>query len=261
MANAPHMPVPPGLDGIERPRRARPATRPWRPARRFALNNPYAGGTRLPDITVVMPIFMPGSAPGAGADFYVAARGHHADVGGVQPGSMPPFSHRIEEEGVMLDALPIMRGGRFLEAETHAALAAAAVAVARAGAQHRRPEGPDRRLPGGRRGGGGNDRGPWRAHRGPLHGLRAGQRGGLRPACSLRAGNRPGARTHGRRRRDRGRGAGGRRGRRGGAGLHRHEQPSARPPTSTPPPPSSTPRRSMSSAPWSTTTFRSTPGA
>ena len=56
--------------------------------------------------------------------FYVAARGHHADVGGVQPGSMPPFSHTIEEEGVMLDALPIMRDGRFLEAETRAALGA-----------------------------------------------------------------------------------------------------------------------------------------
>jgi len=56
--------------------------------------------------------------------FYVAARGHHADVGGMQPGSMPPFSKTIEDEGVMLDALPIMRGGRFLEAEIWAALAA-----------------------------------------------------------------------------------------------------------------------------------------
>ncbi|HZZ37240.1 MAG TPA: hydantoinase B/oxoprolinase family protein, partial [Caulobacteraceae bacterium] len=56
--------------------------------------------------------------------FFVAARGHHADVGGVQPGSMPPFSKTIEEEGVMLDALPVMRGGVFLEAETRAALTA-----------------------------------------------------------------------------------------------------------------------------------------
>jgi len=56
--------------------------------------------------------------------FYVAARGHHADVGGMQPGSMPPFSRTIEDEGVLLDALPIMRDGRFLEAETRAALAA-----------------------------------------------------------------------------------------------------------------------------------------
>jgi 5-oxoprolinase (ATP-hydrolysing) len=57
-------------------------------------------------------------------DFYVAARGHHADVGGVQPGSMPPFSKTLDEEGVLLDALPIMRDGRFLEAETLAALTA-----------------------------------------------------------------------------------------------------------------------------------------
>jgi 5-oxoprolinase (ATP-hydrolysing) len=86
----------------------------------FALNNPYAGGTHLPDITVVMPIFGDGAAP----VFFVAARGHHADVGGVQPGSMPPFSTTIDEEGVMLDALPIMTGGVFLEAEVTAALTA-----------------------------------------------------------------------------------------------------------------------------------------
>ena len=85
--------------------------------------------------------------------FFVAARGHHADVGGVQPGSMPPFSHTIDEEGVLLDALPIMRGGVFLEAETRAALTAGPVAGPRAGPQRRRPEGADRRLPG-RRGGG-----------------------------------------------------------------------------------------------------------
>jgi 5-oxoprolinase (ATP-hydrolysing) len=56
--------------------------------------------------------------------FFVAARGHHADVGGVQPGSMPPFSRTIAEEGVLLDALPILRDGRFLEADIHAALTA-----------------------------------------------------------------------------------------------------------------------------------------
>jgi len=132
------------------------------PGEAFALNNPYAGGTHLPDITVVMPVFMHSSpvaettgevdrapardgggnrrdAPSVGfADtspvvsatgeerptFYVAARGHHADVGGVQPGSMPPFSHTIDEEGVMLDAIPIMAGHRFLEGETRQALLA-----------------------------------------------------------------------------------------------------------------------------------------
>src|SRR5204862_6746095 len=67
-----------------------------------------------------MPIFAGGAEPA----FFVAARGHHADVGGVQPGSMPPFSKTIADEGVLLDALPVMREGRFLEAETRAALIA-----------------------------------------------------------------------------------------------------------------------------------------
>jgi 5-oxoprolinase (ATP-hydrolysing) len=92
-----------------------------KPGDAFALNNPYAGGTHLPDITVVMPVFV---ADAARPDFYVAARGHHADVGGVQPGSMPPFSHTLEEEGVLLDAVPIMSGGVFLEDAVRAALTA-----------------------------------------------------------------------------------------------------------------------------------------
>jgi len=119
VANAPHMPVHLGSMGSS-VRAVRDRHPRLRPGDAFALNNPYAGGTHLPDITVVMPIFLASvDAPA----FYVAARGHHADVGGVQPGSMPPFSKTIEEEGVMLDALPIMRDARFLEAETLAALA------------------------------------------------------------------------------------------------------------------------------------------
>ncbi len=121
VANAPHMPVHMGSMGASV--RAVTERHPdLQPGEAFALNNPFAGGTHLPDITVVMPIF------GCGSDrpaFYVAARGHHADVGGVQPGSMPPFSQSIDEEGVMLDALPIMREGRFLEDATRAALTAA----------------------------------------------------------------------------------------------------------------------------------------
>ena len=120
VANAPHMPVHLGSMGASvravcerHPRLA--------PGEAFALNSPYAGGTHLPDITVVMPVFSNVEPEPA---FFVAARGHHADVGGVQPGSMPPFSHTIDEEGVLLDALPIMRGGAFLEAETRGALAA-----------------------------------------------------------------------------------------------------------------------------------------
>jgi 5-oxoprolinase (ATP-hydrolysing) len=118
VANAPHMPVHLGSMGAS-VRAVRDRHPVLRPGEAFALNNPYAGGTHLPDITVVMPIFMDRADQ---PSFYVAARGHHADVGGVQPGSMPPFSKTIDEEGVMLDALPIMREGRFLEAETRAVL-------------------------------------------------------------------------------------------------------------------------------------------
>jgi len=119
VANAPHMPVHLGSMGASV--RAVRARHPLlAPGQAFALNSPYAGGTHLPDITVVAPVFTGGDAPA----FYVAARGHHADVGGVQPGSMPPFSRTIDEEGVLLDALPIMADGVFLEAQTRAALAA-----------------------------------------------------------------------------------------------------------------------------------------
>ncbi len=120
VANAPHMPVHLGSMGASV--RAVHARHPRQePGQAFALNNPYGGGTHLPDITVVMPVFIGGVEE---PDFFVAARGHHADVGGVQPGSMPPFSTSIDEEGVFLDALPIMAAGRFLEDETRAALAA-----------------------------------------------------------------------------------------------------------------------------------------
>ena len=120
VANAPHMPVHLGSMGASV--RAVSARRgAFERGEAFALNNPYDGGTHLPDITVVMPVF---AAAAAEPEFYVAARGHHADVGGVQPGSMPPFSTTIAEEGVLLDALPVMQDGRFLEAETRAALTA-----------------------------------------------------------------------------------------------------------------------------------------
>ncbi len=121
VANAPHMPVHLGSMGAS-VRAVRDRHPELKPGDAFALNNPYAGGTHLPDITVVMPVFMDSTAPHP--SFYVAARGHHADVGGVQPGSMPPFSTTIAQEGVMLDALPVMRGGAFLEDETRAAFLA-----------------------------------------------------------------------------------------------------------------------------------------
>jgi 5-oxoprolinase (ATP-hydrolysing) len=120
VANAPHMPVHLGSMGAS-VQAVQARHQSFAPGDGFVLNNPYFGGTHLPDITVVMPVFM--DAGDAAPSFYVAARGHHADVGGVQPGSMPPFSRTIDEEGVLLDALPMMRGGRFLEAEMRAALA------------------------------------------------------------------------------------------------------------------------------------------
>ncbi len=120
VANAPHMPVHLGSMGASvravRDRHSRVS-----PGDAFALNNPYAGGTHLPDITVVMPVFSIGDSR---PDFWVAARGHHADVGGIQPGSMPPTSTTIAEEGVLFDAMPILRGGQFLETDVLAALTA-----------------------------------------------------------------------------------------------------------------------------------------
>ncbi|WP_312161788.1 hydantoinase B/oxoprolinase family protein [Phenylobacterium sp.] len=132
VANAPHMPVHLGSMGAS-VRAVRERHPHLKPGEAFALNNPYAGGTHLPDITVVMPVFVAeeaslssrlGREGEASPAFYVAARGHHADVGGIQPGSMPPFSHTLQEEGVLLDALPIMAGGVFLEEAVRAALGA-----------------------------------------------------------------------------------------------------------------------------------------
>jgi len=120
VANAPHMPVHLGSMGAS-VRAVRDRHPTLKAGDAFALNNPYAGGTHLPDITVVMPVFTDEAAAPA---FFVAARGHHADVGGVQPGSMPPFSATIEEEGVMLDALAIMSAGAFLDSAVVEALAA-----------------------------------------------------------------------------------------------------------------------------------------
>jgi 5-oxoprolinase (ATP-hydrolysing) len=115
IANAPHMPVHLGSmsDSIGTVIERNPQ---MREGDVFALNDPYHGGTHLPDITVVTPVFL-GSAdhsPG----FYVASRGHHADVGGVTPGSMPPFSTRILEEGVLIDNFKLVSGGELCETAT-----------------------------------------------------------------------------------------------------------------------------------------------
>ncbi|HWE06373.1 MAG TPA: hydantoinase B/oxoprolinase family protein [Rhizomicrobium sp.] len=85
----------------------------------FASNAPYDGGTHLPDVTVVAPVFIGGERR-----FFVAARGHHADIGGISPGSMPPFSCNISEEGALFDAIRMVEGGRFDESAVRAVLGA-----------------------------------------------------------------------------------------------------------------------------------------
>src|SRR5690606_12599396 len=92
-----------------------------RPGDAYALNAPYRGGTHLPDITVIMPVFADGT--GAGPAWYVAARGHHADIGGIAPGSMPPDSRTVDEEGVLIDNFQLVEAGRMREAELRALLA------------------------------------------------------------------------------------------------------------------------------------------
>ena len=115
IANAPHIPVHLGSMGesIELVA-ARNAGR-MRPGDVYALNDPYHGGTHLPDVTVVTPVF---DDSGRDILFYVASRGHHAEIGGITPGSMPAFSTRVEEEGVLIDNWLLVRDGVLREAET-----------------------------------------------------------------------------------------------------------------------------------------------
>jgi 5-oxoprolinase (ATP-hydrolysing) len=122
VANAPHLPVHLGsMDrSVETIIRLRGAE--MRPGDAYMLNAPYNGGTHLPDITVVTPVF---DAGGGEVLFYVASRGHHEDIGGLTPGSMTPRATTIVEEGVYIDNVKLMEGGRFLEAETHALLTGA----------------------------------------------------------------------------------------------------------------------------------------
>jgi 5-oxoprolinase (ATP-hydrolysing) len=149
IANAPHMPVHLGSmsESIKTVIERNPG---MQPGDIYVLNDPYNGGTHLPDVTVVTPVYLPPSplqgeggdggragtsqrltptptlplaAGGSKPSFFVASRGHHADIGGSTPGSMPPFSQRIDEEGVLLDNFLLVRGGVMREAELRAALA------------------------------------------------------------------------------------------------------------------------------------------
>lgn len=121
IANAPHMPVHLGSMGqsVKTLMDKRGAT--MRDGEVYVLNDPYNGGTHLPDITVVTPVFDDTSDS---ILFYVASRGHHADVGGITPGSMPPDSVHIDDEGVMLDNVLLVSDGRLLEQDMRERLAA-----------------------------------------------------------------------------------------------------------------------------------------
>ncbi len=112
VANAPHIPIHLGSmsESIRTVKRENEGK--MKPGDVFTVNAPYNGGTHLPDVTVITPIF-----DEAGRDilFFVASRGHHADIGGITPGSMPPDSHVVEEEGILFDNFMLVDGGTFLE--------------------------------------------------------------------------------------------------------------------------------------------------
>ncbi|MFF1464660.1 hydantoinase B/oxoprolinase family protein [Streptomyces sp. NPDC058330] len=134
VANAPHIPVHLGSMGESIKEVLRRNRDSMRPGDVYAVNDPYHGGTHLPDVTVVTPVF---DEPGDGADedpdgvrrtgprFLVASRGHHAEIGGITPGSMPAFSRTIDEEGVLFDNWLLVRDGRLRERETRELLSTA----------------------------------------------------------------------------------------------------------------------------------------
>ncbi len=122
VANAPHVPVHLGAMGASVRHVLVQRGQALKPGDAIALNNPYAGGTHLPDITVITPVF---DETGRELRFFTACRGHHADIGGLTPGSTPPFSKILEEEGVVLDNFLILSGGQFQEDGFRTALGSA----------------------------------------------------------------------------------------------------------------------------------------
>ena len=138
IANAPHMPVHLGSMGESIKTVIRENAGRMQPGNVYALNDPYHGGTHLPDVTVITPVYLndtvrsepvedlTGTSTGAARTelplFYVGSRGHHADIGGITPGSMPPFSTRIEEEGVQINNFKLVERGVLREAEMLALL-------------------------------------------------------------------------------------------------------------------------------------------
>jgi 5-oxoprolinase (ATP-hydrolysing) len=123
VANAPHIPV--HLGSMSASIRAILSARSndgrgIRAGDIYMLNAPHAGGTHLPDITVIAPVILAGETTPA---FFTAARGHHADIGGITPGSMPPDSRTVEDEGVLIENVLLVEGGNLRETETRALFA------------------------------------------------------------------------------------------------------------------------------------------
>ncbi|WP_225836569.1 hydantoinase B/oxoprolinase family protein [Streptomyces sp. NK08204] len=129
VANAPHIPVHLGSMGTSVKEVIRRRGASMRPGDTYAVNDPYHGGTHLPDVTVITPVFDTDSATDTEREpeilFYVASRGHHAEIGGIAPGSMPAHSGSIEEEGVLFDNWLLAQNGRLREEETRRLLAEA----------------------------------------------------------------------------------------------------------------------------------------
>jgi 5-oxoprolinase (ATP-hydrolysing) len=122
IANAPHVPVHLGAMGTSVRTVIKRRGDTLKPGDAVALNNPFAGGTHLPDITLITPVF---DEAGRQIRFFIACRGHHADIGGLTPGSTPPFSQTLDDEGVVIDNFLILAQGALQEQAFRDILAAA----------------------------------------------------------------------------------------------------------------------------------------
>ena len=154
-----------------------------RPGDVVALNNPFNGGTHLPDVTVITPVF---DAAGSEILFFVGNRGHHADIGGITPGSTPPMSRTLEEEGVVIDDFLLVEQGHFREAELRALLGRGALSGAQPRRERRRHQGAGGGQREGRAGTAPRGRAVRLGRGARLHAPRHGQRRGERAA-----GDRP----------------------------------------------------------------------
>ncbi|OQZ98962.1 5-oxoprolinase [Mycolicibacter algericus DSM 45454] len=122
VANAPHIPVHLGSMGATVKEVIARRAGQLRPGQVYAVNDPYHGGTHLPDITVITPVYRDSASPDDPVLFFVASRGHHAEIGGATPGSMPADSSTVDEEGVLFDNWLLVDDGQFREAQTRSLL-------------------------------------------------------------------------------------------------------------------------------------------